>query len=119
MRITLDTTPNAPGCYRIEAEDGQDILIQTDWDFPGLATMFGWCIMDLQAVIGENDEGEPLHGLKCLHPNTDGTIDCACGLKTTDFISAAQEYLDDNDGKTIDDPGYFEEDESFRRNLTA
>lgn len=43
MKITLDSNPSdAPGCLKIVAEDGRDILIQTDWDLPGVASTFGW-----------------------------------------------------------------------------
>lgn len=28
--------------YFIVADDGRDILIQTDWDYPSVAQSFGW-----------------------------------------------------------------------------
>jgi len=40
MKITLQEEKF--GCYLIMAEDGRDILIQTDFDFPGVARSFGW-----------------------------------------------------------------------------
>lgn len=40
MKITLSTSDF--GCFLIQAEDGRDILIQSDWEFPGLASTFGW-----------------------------------------------------------------------------
>jgi len=48
-----------------------DILIQTDTDYPSIASMFGW----------DGEESD---------------------------IAEAQEYLDDNDGMIVEDPGYFD-----------
>jgi len=49
------------------------------------------------------------HYQYCDHTHTDGTVDCKdCGLTATDFIGAASDWLDDNDGATVEDPGYFE-----------
>jgi hypothetical protein len=62
------------------------MLIQTDTDFPGLASAFGW--------------------QSCPCGETDGTIDCL--HRTADeMISEARAYLDSRIGKRIDDPGYF------------
>lgn len=81
------------GSYLIIHDDGRDILVQTDWDFPGLASTFGWT---------------PKKKRGCLHRETDGTIDCpVCGKKVTEFISEAIEYLDKHIGKRVEDPGYF------------
>ena len=74
------------GTYLLLADDGCDILIQTDWDYPGVASTFGWCPCD----CGE----------------TDGTVDCP-HRTASDMISEAGEYLDDHIGNTVDDPGYF------------
>jgi len=84
MRITLQRGDY--GTYLIVAEDGRDILIQTDWDFPGTASTFGW-----QA---------------CACGATDGTVDCP-HKKASRMISEAADFLDANIGKTVDDPGYF------------
>jgi hypothetical protein len=85
MKITL--TRSQFGCFLIESDDGQDILIQSDWDYPGAASSFGWSPCD----CGE----------------ADGTVDCA--HKTADeMIADAYDFMIENDGATADDPGYFE-----------
>ncbi len=44
----------------------------------------------------------------CDHDSTDGTVDCkVCGVTALEFITAADQWLRDNDGATADDPGYF------------
>ncbi len=100
MKITLDANPSdAPCCIMIVADNGEDGLIQTDWDFPGVASTFGWSIQDVQK------DTENL----CQHTNTDGTVKCKdCGLEPGDFISAARQWIDENDGAEVDDPGYFD-----------
>lgn len=142
-KITWDTDCNAPCCAgRIVAEDGRDILVQTDWDWPSVASTFGWSVADVQNAKREGEFDwkaecgvfkcpecssawypmELEQGLcpdcdcaaerftPCEHEATDGTVPCkACGLKPGDFIAAAGDYLDDNDGATADDPGYFQE----------
>lgn len=182
MKITLDSNPSdAPCCLKITAENGQDLLVQTDWDWPGIASHFGWdktevlsdnatayfnrfeltlpreCAKDcshqgpcdedveywylklhesiwpnvdavkcelkeygawsadelnsphennrrlLWLAVGQINEAEP-----CEHSGTDGTIDCPeCGAKAYQFIQAARQWLDDNDGAQTEDPGYF------------
>jgi len=75
------------GNYIIEHKDGRDLLVQIDWEYPGLASSFGWS--------------------PCECGETDGTVDCP--HKTAgDMIGEAREFLDDNLGKTVEDPGYFE-----------
>lgn len=103
MIITLDSNPSdAPGCIKIIADNGQDILIQTDWDWPGIASTFGWSISSVPLPPDATVEA-------CDHNGTDGTIDCpCCGLKAGAFITAARNWIDDNDGSETSDPGYFE-----------
>ena len=60
----------------VNIDTGEDVLIQSDIDFPSIAIDFGW-----------SDFGR-------FGNNAD--------------ISAAIEYLDENIGATVDDPGYFE-----------
>lgn len=87
-RITLDTDPDdAPCCIKLETDDGRSILIQTDWDYPGVASSFGW--------------------VACECGDTDGTVDCA-HKKAGEMISDARAFLDAHDGETIEDPGYFD-----------
>ena len=89
MKITLSRGDF--GTYLLVAEDGQDILIQTDFDFPGIASTFGWT--------------------PCECGSTDGTVDCA-HRKASDMIAEAQAFLDDHIGDQADDPGYFESDDA-------
>jgi len=84
MRIRLAAFP--PGCYLLVADSGESRLIQTDWDFPGVASSFGW--------------------VPCLCGETDGTVDCS-HRTASDMIMVARQWLDDHVGETIDDPGYF------------
>ena len=43
----------------------------------------------------------------CPHDGTDGTVDCDCGVKAITFIQHAQAWLDDHEGESFEDPGYF------------
>jgi hypothetical protein len=92
--IALRTGPF--GTYRIVNDDNtDDVLVQTDWDYPGIASTFGWWI----GAVAPNG---------CTHDGTDGTIDCpGCGTPASVFIEAAGDYLDENIGAVADDPGYF------------
>lgn len=105
MKITWDTEVNAPCCPgQIVAEDGRSILIQTDYDFPGIATTFGWDKGTIQIIRIGNPDWE-----ECEHYSTDGTIDCPdCGINSLTFIDSAREFLENNDGATVEDPGYFD-----------
>ncbi len=75
------------GTYLLFAEDGQQLLIQTDWDFPGIATAFGW--------------------RPCPCGHTDGTVNCA-HKTVSQMIAEAQQFLDGHIGESVADPGYFE-----------
>ena len=129
MQITWNTDVNTPGCPgEIVPEVGEPILIQTDFDYPGTATTFGWSLRQVQRCpeCGRVADGPvPNHGTMahcpdcdhgwedglCDHGHTDGTADCPdCGVTALDFISAAGGWLRDHDGETADDPGYFSED---------
>jgi hypothetical protein len=131
-QITWNTDVNAPGCPgEIVNEDGRTILVQTDWDYPGVASTFGWSIRDVQKPLAARtlesaqtdldgiDTVDELTALvsqcwdeeednPCEHDRTDGTVDCECGVTTSEFIVSAQQWLDDNDGAVVDDPGYFD-----------
>lgn len=85
--------------YLVVNDDGRDSLIQSDWDYPGIASTFGWTPKPLR-IKGVTH---------CDHDDTDGTVRCeVCGKSSSDFIREAAEYLDDHIGETADDPGYFE-----------
>lgn len=74
---------------RREFIEENEKAIQTDWDYPGVASTFGWTPCK-----------------ECRE--TDGTVDCAHHT-ASEMISSAREWLDDHIGKTVDDPGYFSE----------
>ena len=58
----------------------------------------------------ENPDGFTATINTCQHDGTDGTVDChECGVTAGEFISAARDWLDNNDGATAEDPGYFNE----------
>ena len=78
------------GNYLIVNDDGADLLVQTDWDYPGLASSFGF--------------------VPCECGETDGTVNCA-HKTATEMINDAATFLDDNLGKRVEDPGYFSEDD--------
>lgn len=64
-------------------DDAKTTLIQSDWDFPGVAASIGWT--------------------PCDCGSTDGTIDCkACNRKTSDMISEAYDYLRERDGQSFE-----------------
>jgi hypothetical protein len=85
MTITLQNGDF--GTYLLVAEDGQCLLIQTDWDYPGIASEFGWS--------------------PCSCGATDGTVSCA-HKQVGQMIAEAQAFLDDHIGDVAEDPGYFE-----------
>lgn len=57
----------------------ESVLIQTDWDYPGIATSLGW--------VNKTRKHD------CYH-DTDGTVDCSCGRTASDMIGEAEEFLD-------------------------
>jgi len=85
MKITLQAGDF--GSYLLTAEDGQDRLIQTDWDFPGIASTFGWSPCECVATDGT---------VACVHKNAG------------QMIAEAQAFLDEHIGEDVADPGYFE-----------
>ena len=85
MKITIERAQF--GLWLIKAEDGQDILVQADWDFPALARDFGY--------------------IPCTQcRETDGTV--ACAHRTVgEMIADAGEFLNESVGLWVEDPGYF------------
>ena len=78
MAISLEQTDF--GCYLIIDEDtGDDILYQSDWDRPALASMFGW---------------EPCPFCRA----TDGTVDCE-HRHASAMIQSAGNFLDNHEGE--------------------
>jgi hypothetical protein len=84
MRITL--LEGDFGTFLLRSEDGRDLLVQTDFDFPGVASTFGWS--------------------PCSCGETDGTVDCD-HQAADDMIAEARDFLQERIGSTADDPGYF------------
>jgi len=84
MRITL--LEGDCGTFLLRADDGRDLLVQTDWDFPGVASTFGWC--------------------PCPCGATDGTVDCD-HRSVGEMIDDARAFLRERFGSTSNDPGYF------------
>ena len=74
------------GTFCLVADDGQQILVQTDWDFAGLASTFGWSA--------------------CSCGVTDGTVDCE-HRTAGEMIADAHNFLRAHTGDETDDPGYF------------
>lgn len=87
MQVTLKR--GQFGSYLLVADNGRDVLIQTDWDFPSIASNLGFTPCQ---QCGE----------------TDGTIDCRHRTASA-MIEAAREFLDDHIGESFEDPGYFAE----------
>ena len=80
--------------YVIQADDGRDLLIQSEWDYPATAMTFGWnpCTRCRRTCKGASD----------------GTINCP-RRTASEHIASAQTWLDRNIGRRVPDPGYFEE----------
>lgn len=69
-------------------DENQTVLVDTDWDYPGLASSLGY--------VPCPDCGD-----------TDGTVDCA--HRTADeMITAAADFLKEHLGEVFEDPGYFQ-----------
>ena len=84
-------------------DEANTVLIQTDWDYPSVASAFGFDMKLIQKAGVD---------IFCDHSGTDGTVACLdCGLTAGDFIEAAREYLDEcvADEREAEDPGYFSE----------
>lgn len=96
--ITVDRDPGyAPCGYLIcrvvdghwnTRDDENTVLIQSDWEFPAVASAFGF--------------------IPCECGRTDGTVDCP-HKTATQMISEAADWLDDHLGEVTEDPGYFGE----------
>jgi len=79
--------PDKCQCHGICEEPTCSQLIQTDWDYPSVASTFGFVPCD-----------------ECS--KTDGTIDCQ-HKTASEMIAAAADWLCESIGETAEDPGYF------------
>jgi len=96
--IRLDTADGLP--LIVNVDDGRSILVQTDYDYPGVASTFGWSLPALVLPDGTLCPSD--------HDGTDGSIQCpGCGQPASYFIEAAGAYLRDEVGATAQDSGYF------------
>lgn len=82
--------------YRTIDEHGIDhgFLVQSDWDFPAVATELGWSLARVQgnAFTARHLSRRSTKG--CQHSSTDGTVTCSeCGVTASAFITAAAEFL--------------------------
>ena len=87
MEISIEPGPYGTYILYNVGNERETILIQSDYDFPGVASAFGF--------------------VPCRCGATDGTIDCPHKTASA-MISAARDWLDNNEGKIVDDPGYFD-----------
>lgn len=79
--------------------DKDTVLIQSDWDFPGVAQSCGWSLRNVQAEYPPAEQ----EALLCDHDGTDGTVKCPeCGLTAGDFIGAAYDWLREHDGEEFE-----------------
>ena len=84
MKITL--LEGDFGTFCLVADNGKSVLVQTDFDFPGVASTFGWSA--------------------CSCGLTDGTVDCD-HRTAGEMIADAHDFLRAHAGDKTDDPGYF------------
>jgi hypothetical protein len=101
VRVVVDEDQEyAPGCFLVcrvftdehgeESWDprGEDtVLIQTDWDYPILASHLGW--------------------VPCSCGTTDGTVDCP-HRTAEEMIQEAEAFINEHLGEPFEDPGYFQ-----------
>ena len=81
---------NSMGHYLVTSTDGKhELYVQSDWDFPSLAETFGW-------------NGKILPATKLREVRIDPK-----DTASAEIYSAIQ-YLDKNEGKVVEDPGYWE-----------
>jgi hypothetical protein len=107
MKIKLDRASGISGYIVTLLGTDKDTLVQTDYDYPSLASTFGWDMRETQVM------NAGYYGVLCTHSQTDGTVNCPqCGLTPTTFINDADTFLSDNLGAIAEDPGYFESEES-------
>lgn len=86
LRKTMSLEEGVCGTFVLVASSGKSLLVQSDWDFPGVAQAFGWS--------------------PCSCRQTDGTIDCE-HESATEMIAEAAAFLSSRVGETVEDPGYF------------
>ena len=86
MKIKATKSTLVPCGYLVVAEDGRDMPVTLDYDFPSLASLFGYVACDCGC--------------------TDGSIDCEHKTAST-MISEARSVIDNNLDIFVDAPGYF------------
>ena len=88
----VDFDDSAPTGFLIRnTGNAKTVLVQVDYDYPGVARSLGW-------------SGE------CCGA-TDGTVDCKTHRKTaTEMIASAYDWILEHEGEEFEDPGYFEDE---------
>ena len=85
--IYVEDSPSVPCGYLVcDTGSERNLIVQTDWDFPGLASCMGY--------------------VPCNCGETDGTVDCA-HKTASQMIEEARQYIDDHLEEEYNDPGYF------------
>lgn len=75
------------GCDPYSDDVADSIVIQSDWDYAGVASTMGW---------------NP-----CDCGRTDGTVDCKkCKRTVSDMLGEAYDWIRDREGELFEDPGY-------------
>ena len=98
MEHKICVEPYKYGGFMLYDENDRTILIQSDWDFPGVASAFGW---------STRKAGKRSCADKCR--GTDGTVTCpSCGTTAGKYIASASDWLDGCGSKVVPDPGYFD-----------
>ena len=86
MNIVIEPIPY--GAYIARTADGRSLLFQTDVSLASLASSLGW--------------------IPCNQCNfTDGTISCQ-HKQVIQMLEEARKWIEENTGKELSDPGYFE-----------
>ena|GEM_PF-2289199 len=106
-RITVEPNWHGQGYLGFLVRNDQDertIFVQTDWDFPGWASCFGWVACECGA--------------------TDGATECrSCRRYPGEMIAEAKEFLygvhdRDEEDQWVNDPGYFPERRMVKHTVT-
>ena len=86
MKIRYEVNPREAPCAILVRNDTDErtVLIQLDWDYPSLASTFGW--------------------------QPDGTIDCS-HKTASEHIREAFTFLRSHEGEEAEDSGYFADHE--------
>lgn len=117
----ISVEPYAVGFLLTNEDTGETRLVQLDYDFPGVASAFGWTLRAATPAPRpeDYDMDDPTDRLNlriaqrraaCSHAETDGTIACpSCAATPARFIANAIDFLRAGPDP-VEDPGYFDHD---------